>query len=468
MNLSVSRVSMAFTKKKTTGVKRVACACICVYLAFCASFYVPVLSIAIFAFCSFLILCFDQDDLFCFLLFLFPFGAIFKVDGIPTSLFTVLEFIVVFKFLFQKKGVNCSFAFLMLSFISFCCLVLNNIGGYLEISKVILAYFLLYFFAQKYSGKYFKRYFAFYLLAILSSSLMGLFRGVIPRLTMLTGQAGVAYIGNIENGTVTTSIRFSGLNYDPNYYSVMLLPAIIVLFSSLFSSNRRHFVARAVLFMLVSLLGFLTLSKSFILMYVVIFFFILLSNIRRRPLLVVLIFCAGLVLVLINPFNLSSNLLLRFDNVFGERDLNSLTTGRSEIWKMYLESFGQSTIRLFVGNGIDADYLGGRAAHNLYIEAIYKIGIIGLIIYLACYVYIFIRFGFFRKKSFVSYLPIISIALMYFFLAGLSDYSLPFYLMIAFAFFANPTILRTKERPCELVLAPRSAAHSKNITTNLR
>ncbi len=429
------RTVQSLARHHNINAKTLILACLVIYLCFFLSFYLNVISVAILFFVIGLVLILDDKSLFCLLIFLFPFAPVFKISGISTSLFTIVEFIALIKLFVTNKKIKASFFIFIFGYIFLCCITINGIGGALEIAKIILAFSLVYFFAQNYKEEDFKLFFTFYLLAIFTSTAMGLFRGVIPRLTELTGVASATYIGNYNEGTLTTSIRFSGLNHDPNYYSAMLLPAVVVTFQSLFLDKKNKRIINIILFGIISLLGFLTLSKSFILVYAVIVGLIMLTQIKKRPFLVLFLILLIAGVIIIDPLGVFSKLLLRFDDVHGVRDLNTLTTGRLNIWKMYISEITKSKFRMFFGYGIDADYVNGTATHNLYIEGIYKLGIIGLVLFAAYYTVIFVSH---RKKGhtrLVNILPLICILAMHFFLAGFVGYELPIYLMISFAYF---------------------------------
>ena len=58
-----------------------------------------------------------------------------------------------------------------------------------------------------------------------------------------------------------------------------------------------------------------------------------------------------------------------------------MTTGRSDIWKMYYNVFKEDIKIFLIGAGISVPGYMYRSAHNFFIEIIYHIGIVGAFCY---------------------------------------------------------------------------------------
>ena len=63
----------------------------------------------------------------------------------------------------------------------------------------------------------------------------------------------------------------------------------------------------------------------------------------------------------------------------GDSNLSDFTTGRTEVWQMYLQSFKEDSILLLFGNGYTNTPLNDRGSHNTIIQAIYQFGLLGCV-----------------------------------------------------------------------------------------
>lgn len=83
------------------------------------------------------------------------------------------------------------------------------------------------------------------------------------------------------------------------------------------------------------------------------------------------------------------DLLEVFENRFSHsNDLNTLTTGRVELWLNYVvELFGSAKI-MFLGKGFTNVKVGGEAAHNTLLQLFFQLGLTGavfLIYWIVCF-----------------------------------------------------------------------------------
>lgn len=110
----------------------------------------------------------------------------------------------------------------------------------------------------------------------------------------------------------------------------------------------------------------------------------------------------------------------------------NLTTGRTALNQVYLQYIYDNTKVLFFGDGISADRFSGVSnnVHCLYIEILYKLGIIGTGLYCGTLVATLSKTKKQVERHFVNYLPLVFFMLMFGFLAGVVNYALPFYIII--------------------------------------
>ena len=121
--------------------------------------------------------------------------------------------------------------------------------------------------------------------------------------------------------------------------------------------------------------GFLTYSKSFLLIFVVLFLLFILDNQKNK--FNKIIFLIGIALIfLYSTFNdIIQVFILRFSNI---SNLNELTTGRDYLWNSYWNIISQSSLpSILFGHEI---IKGMKAAHNTYIEILFRFGVVGCLV----------------------------------------------------------------------------------------
>lgn len=167
-------------------------------------------------------------------------------------------------------------------------------------------------------------------------------------------------------------LRYSGLSYDANFYSLIAVVAICIVVHNI--KKQGSFINYIVLAGIV-LLGMQTLSKSFYLCAAVLVLYSLIVSKNKKK--YVLFLGVGFVAVL--PYIIDS--LLPLLDIMDQRldrsqDASSFTTGRTDLWKMYSDILLSSADGLLVGHGAVLPH-GMEAAHNTYLELLFKFGIIG-------------------------------------------------------------------------------------------
>ena len=80
-------------------------------------------------------------------------------------------------------------------------------------------------------------------------------------------------------------------------------------------------------------------------------------------------------------------------------NISQLTTGRTDLWKKYIEEFLHNAPLTLLGEGYTSVTLDGFASHNTVIQGIFQFGIIGFPFFLT-WVYLSL------KSTFVKYVNI--------------------------------------------------------------
>lgn len=127
--------------------------------------------------------------------------------------------------------------------------------------------------------------------------------------------------------------------------------------------------------------------------------------------------------------------------------LNSLTTGRIDIWKDYLKAIFSTPFSFLFGHGTLSKYVycvaqgQDRAQHNLYIFLLYKFGLCGCVL-LGLVIREFIVASNKKAPKFINYLPLI-----YFLMLGMCDNAFMythFYILVAFVLFDTKEKIKEK------------------------
>ena len=361
----------------------------------------------------------SPKQIFCILLFTFPYAVILKMGSSGTSLFTLLEVITIVILLVEMRKYN---GIVLILSALLTMIAILDVDGWLSVIKLLNIVLLYYLFTIYYRAEDSSSYFKCFFFGMLTSTCLGFFKESIPRLTNFYNDLNYEWIDGNE------TIRFSGLYNDPNYFSVPVILCLMLGMISLMNPKQKNKIIWSLLSLVMLLFGCLTLSKSFYLTALfVLLMIVCFSNIKHRVLTILLMLFGIGILILINPFNVIENIFFRFEN-------SDLTTGRTEIWGDYIEKIKSSTFSFLFGNGIGSPYVN-RPAHNTYIETVYYIGIIGTLLYLTILIYITVCNRRFLKRGIVNYLGFGALTVLYVFLCGLTAYEFPFYLMVCYILF---------------------------------
>ena len=129
------------------------------------------------------------------------------------------------------------------------------------------------------------------------------------------------------------------------------------------------------------------------------------------------------------------------ETAVGGTDINALTTGRFNIWIMYIEYFINNIRSAIFGVGINTALVEGRAAHNTYIDVFYHLGVLGGTLLVSILAVISRQSRHVRvRRNFMNYSVMICIGAMYFFLSELFYFDPPFHIFMAFSVLNLPLV----------------------------
>ena len=340
---------------------------VCIALGVATTPYLSVISLLLF-FASLLFL--QTQEIFALLFGLLPFANIFKLSTTSMSLFTICEIGAVIYLLLKERLKVSQFLMLMVLTVYLILSSLNDLN-YLTIIKVVVGFLLIGFAMSTFTQYGLKQ----------SARILSL--STIAMLLLSTNQRYLSYVEKYftdldyyidSTGHATDTLRVSGFFGDPNYCAVLIVLVLSLLgVLYYYKAIGTEFWLHAAFLVP---LGFLTYSKSYFLciaLFVIMLILFVLFPKHKCWALVSLIGIGVAVWLVINGRIEAINMILaRFTQ-------ESLTTGRTALNQVYLQYIYDNTKVLFFGDGISADRFSGASnnVHCLYIEILYKLGIIG-------------------------------------------------------------------------------------------
>lgn len=334
------------------------------------------------------IICDKIQNKICYLLFFVSWIYVFKYDLTKQSLYSFLVVAFIIICLFSKKftiDLDLAISFIFFSIYVFIIGVISTDFELMANLNFVCNNCIVLIFAGLSKnipkGNY-RNYFIFYAIGVASAALVG-----------YTGQNFMQINNYLMNMRFLNTVivdgslimRTSGLDIDPNYYAVQILMAISVLLVTKY--KRKTKTLEKFLLVILVMFGFLSLSKMYLIsiIFIIIFYLVIYfkEGIFKGIKYIGILFISTSVALMIN-YNYFYNIyLMRFAG--GNIDFSTVTTGRSFIWKNYINEIFFNIKTLFLGQGI-SNFLNSIGAHNIYLSTWYKIGFLGICLYM---IYIF-------------------------------------------------------------------------------
>lgn len=189
-----------------------------------------------------------------------------------------------------------------------------------------------------------------------------------------------------------TITRMCGFYGDPNYYTAQITAALAgAAVAILRESNKKRISFLAALMLVLVYCGFLSGSKSFVLVAacVLCLWYVEVLRLRKRTGLKILLIMGSVIFAL---FIATSALFSGWLNVIITRfsfttDISSFTTGRTELWGKYLNEILSDVKVLLIGKGLTNVKVDGRASHSTLIQIVFQLGILSgtvLVAWISC------------------------------------------------------------------------------------
>lgn len=357
------------------------------------------------------------------LVFLMPFALIFKNDPNATSFYTYLLLLYVVKnLLYGNRFPGYILVFFM--YLAAIQIITSSFNALRSVKLFANLLFVYYAYHERDKYKKTDLYIA-YVLGFTLASLIAYLDSSVFRIAL--------FIGNVDY--VNGHLRYTGLNADPNFYSVNVITALVLLLL-LYQKKTLPNILLGSIAAILTYCAINTYSKSVLLMMVFPVYLFMYMNHKEQKTVTQLLLIAALVVFAVNlmagKIDALSVVLDRFKS--GGSDLDSLTTGRTKLWREYLQYYVEHPVSTLFGFGLGADLqITNKGAHNIYIDLIYYIGAIGEI-----WIFVILdaisqeKRDLSAKRSIIHFSVNIAIAIMYFFLPGVFDHQLPILLLLGF------------------------------------
>lgn len=306
------------------------------------------------------------------LCFLLPFANIVKISQGQISLFTVFFAIYVLRIIFKTGRLNRMFLLTAFIFAGYC-LFFSGPGKIAVIVTMVCGFAMLREVTESDEYNYQHVLYAF-CFGIIVSSCIGLFREQLPIIQSFCKEVVQ------KTGAGEYAERFIGLSENPNYYTMDISIAMGCLVSTICISKIKPIYM--ILLAVLAVFGLMSVSKSFLLVFVVMVVILLLNSLRSGGTtffkLSFALIVAG-VCILVFAEEAIDTYIFRLTNVETD-DISSLTTGRTDIWLFYIKAILKDFRILFFGSGLGE--IIDHGLHNTYLEMIFYIGLVGVALYL--------------------------------------------------------------------------------------
>ena len=238
--------------------------------------------------------------------------------------------------------------------------------------------------------------------------------------------------------------RFQALTTHTNYLQLECGFAIACLLW-MYLKKKLNLTQFAVLSFFLMGIGFLTKSKTFlIIVTLLVLIFLVVQFFKDKK-----IFAFSLFIILLMSFIFMDEMIAIVDRFFVSQHKNlwdRILTGRYSIWKEYVSACTQSFSTIMFGYGVCASpAIGGLHAHSDYLQIWYRYGLVGILLIVALIVSYLMLVDKKSKQKWYNFIPLLILLLM-----SIEETLLP-YLGLMFILMTVLTIERFKVKSEEKV-----------------
>ena len=354
-----------------------------------------------------------------------PFANIFKVSANSLSLITICEVILgitILSKLIGEQRIRVTFFVSYWLYLSYILIFSINDFEINVIIKNAIRMIIIYYFFQLEDGTEKNK------MIVMCSQVLSVSMIVMMTLSTVKSYLDLVapYLRVVLYANGTTITRNCGLLTDPNYCGAAILMTLsfsaVLYYHKVIGRQFWLFALPLIYF------GFTTLSRTYFVGLAIfagtLIAFVLFPKHHFWGVIVPIAIAVLTIFAMSRRFDVI-NLLLDRMNTNGD-----LTNGRFTLSRVYLEYIWSHPLIMIFGEGINASRISGlNNVHNIYIEVVFKIGIVGTCLFVLCLTSCFSG----KKKakiSFASMIPILVVGFLYFTLAGFNSFELLYYLLI--------------------------------------
>lgn len=319
-----------------------------------------------------------------YLLFFISWVYVIKFDISGYSLLVVLSsFYILLSILtlfLQKQGISKRLLLTYFLFVFYTVAVTIVSGGNLiAVLGFVLNYSVLFCAILTLDDKaYFRRYTYIYASGLLAASIVRLISYSIPEIDHFIESMTIVNTVKTMN---SISTRFTGLDLDPNYFSLQVLIAMACLLV-LFNLDGKKEKKSIVLLVILAFFGILTYSKMFIITLII---FIMMTFIvfTKNNVKTAIKFSSFIVIIcgVALYFFYEKLFEIYWIRFFGSGiSTDAITTGRVSSWSLFVNEILQNTKVFVLGAGFGTSFAKVKMAHTMYLSTPYYIGLIGIVL----------------------------------------------------------------------------------------
>lgn len=328
------------------------------------------------------------DYAFPMLLFFLPWGPILRLNPQSFSFYTFALMLVCIVSVLKKK-----FRFkryhLVVGFLLLPLTLLSKLLGSHMISFDYIAFLSLILIFPVVKEEWTAGKYDFYQIVTFFSV------GIIVAALSAMGLSTSANIAKfIKVDAYLTIIRRCGFYGDANFYTAQITAAMGGVMMDLLQKKKKiQNVFEFILLLLLVYCGFLSGSKSFVLIVaaLMILWAVALFRLRGRTGFKLLLALAiVLAISFIATSELFRDLIAVMETRFSFRsNISDFTTGRTDLWENYVEELVRDWKTLVLGKGFTNIKIGGKSTHNTLLQMLFQFGMVGMPLLLGWSVFFF-------------------------------------------------------------------------------
>jgi len=205
--------------------------------------------------------------------------------------------------------------------------------------------------------------------------------------------------GSLEGGGERLTVMVDGQEQDPNYLCGYMLFSVAYYLDIIFNKEKKVWAIISILIFFTVVIATGSRGGTLAIILTCIFFYLLDNKNKHKIRNLFMILLVGFGVLYIANRYISMDVLTRFTKEFNETNQGA---GRLEIWESAMMSFSEFNIfNKFFGVGsatIQYYTYTAHVAHNLWIETLVELGVLGLVMLSVMYS-IFIKYGFKLKSK---------------------------------------------------------------------